>query len=1045
MNLKLLLFLLFFGLLSGKTLAQEFTLSGTITDQSSSDPLPGVNVIVKGTSKGTTTDMNGAYSVQVSSSDVLVFSFIGYAPIEMAVGNQTAISVALVPDITQLNEIVVVGYTTQKKGEITGAVAVVDVDRVAKAPYSNVLQSMVGSVSGVSIAQDGQPGKGRTDIKIRGITTLNNNQPLYVVDGVPTIEDLSNLNPNDIESIQVLKDASAASIYGSRSAGGVVVVTTKKGKKGKLTIDAGAQVGVQTLAYKINLLDATQWGQLYWRASRNSNIAPSNPLYGNGLEPVISTEPFLISNGRQTYQFSKTGTDWYKEVYHPAATRQYYANVSNGTEKGNVFLGFSYYNQDGLIKKTFYDRYTARLNSDYNLTPWLRAGENLSVAYSDQVQIASQQGQDGIPLDVIRQHPLLPVYDVNGKYAGKIAGLPDVRNMVSVLDKNKDNTTNTWRIFGNAFLEADLFGAIPDFNKDHSLKLKSSFGLDYSNFYDRRFSAKYQEGDYDIQQNNLANNYGAGITTTWTNTVEYNFNRDPHSLKVLGGMEAVQYTFHSLSGTRTGFEVEDPSFTYLKAGSGVQTNTGDGTEWGLLSYFGRADYAYKGKYLVSGTLRYDQTSRLNTSGVFPAGSVGWVLTEEDFLQGLTSGGDGNILSSAKIRAGYGKQGNQQIGDFATRSIFGADQDHTNYDLDGTNTSALQGYRVYQRGNPDLKWESTTQYNIGTDLGLLHNRLQVVFDYYVKTTDDILMRAPQITALGEGDAPYINAASMRNKGIDLSIAYHHDRSPDKISFGAQLQFSKFSNEVLDLGPGIGNVGYENERYLNGGDGPTRITVGKPMGVFYGYVVEGIFQNQSDLDAHATQNGKDIGRLKYKDVNTDGEINDKDRTYLGSPYPDFNMGLNLTAGYKGISLSMFFYSAVGQKVYNEMKWYTDFAQSGNFNHGTRILNAWTPDNTSSSIPAPVLTNDNNENRASSYYVENASYLKLRNVRLAYDLPSKLVAGFRINVYGEVQNVFRITNYKGLDPEVTYAANSNFVGIDRGVYPLPRMFMLGLTIRN
>jgi TonB-linked SusC/RagA family outer membrane protein len=1024
-------------------MAQAVTVSGVITEQGSNEPLPGVNIIVKGTANGTTSDTNGAFSIQVSPSDVLVFSFIGYAPVEIAVGNQTTLTVALTADVTQLNEVVVVGYTTQKKGEITGSVAVVDVDRVAKAPYSNVLQSMVGAVSGVSITQDGQPGKGRTDIKIRGITTLNNNQPLYVVDGVPTIEDLSNLNPNDIESIQILKDASAASIYGSRSAGGVVVVTTKKGKKGKLNVDAGAQVGVQTLAYKIDLLDATQWGQLYWRASRNSNIIPSNPLYGNGVEPAISTEPFTISNGRQTYQFSNKGTDWYKEVYHQAATRQYYANVSNGTENGNVFLGFSYYNQDGLIRETFYDRYTARLNSDYNLAKWLRVGENLSLAYSNQVQIASQQGQDGIPLDVIRQHPLLPVYDVNGKYAGKIAGFPDVRNMVSVLEKNKDNTSNSWRIFGNAFIEADLFKAIPNVSDEHALKLKSNFGLDFANFYDRRFSAKYQEGDYDIQQNNLANNYGAGITTTWTNTLEYTFNRDPHSLKVLGGMEAVQYTFTSLTGSRSGFEIEDPSFTYLNAGSGAQTNGGGGTEWGLLSYFGRADYAYKGKYLVSGTLRYDQTSRLNTSGVFPAGSIGWVLTEEDFLQGLTA--DGNILNTAKIRAGYGKQGNQQIGDFATRSIFGADQDHTNYDLNGTNTSSLQGYRVFQRGNPDLKWESTTQVNIGADLSLLQNRVQVVFDYYVKNTDDILMRAPQIAALGEGDAPYVNAASMRNKGIDLSIAYNYEQAPDKVSFGAQLQFSKFKNEVVDLGPGIGNVGYENERYLNGGDGPTRITVGRPLGVFYGYVVDGIFQNQSDLDAHATQNGKDIGRLKYRDVNNDGEINDKDRTYLGSPYPDFNVGLNLNARYKGFLLSMFFYSAIGQKVYNEMKWYTDFAQSGNFNHGERILGAWSPDNTGSSIPAPVLTNDNNENRASSYYVENASYLKLRNVRLAYDLPSKLVKGFRVNVYGEVQNVFRITNYKGLDPEVTYAGNSNFVGIDRGVYPLPRMFMLGLTIRN
>jgi TonB-dependent starch-binding outer membrane protein SusC len=1044
MNLKILL-IVFMACLVPKRVSGQQIVTGRVTDKDSGESLPGVNVIVKGSTTGTTTDADGSFRIEAAPESSLVFSFIGYASEEIQVGNQTNINMTLRTDITELSEVVVVGYTTQRKSDITGAVSVVDVDKISRTPYSNVLQSLAGRVSGVSIQQDGQPGRGRTDIKIRGITTLNNNQPLYVIDGVPTVEDISNLNSNDIESIQVLKDASAASIYGSRSAGGVVIITTKKGKAGKLAIDAGVQMGVQTLAYKLDLLDATQWGNVYWQASNNSGIAPNHALYGNGTNPAISTVPFFISNGRQAYQFSEKGTDWYKEVYHHAPTNQYYLNLSTGTEKGSALFGVSYYNQDGLIRNTFYDRLTARINTDHKFTNWLKIGENASIAYSNQTQIASQQGQDGIPLDVVRQHPLLPVYDVEGNYAGKIEGLPDVRNMVSVLDKNKDNTTKSWRIFGNAFVEADLLEALKVLPAEHHLKFKSSIGVDYSNYFDRRFAARYQEGDYDIQQNSLSNSYGAGLTGTWTNTLEYNYETDKHRLKVLGGIETVKYTFNSLSGTRAGFQLEDPSFTYLDAGSGVQTNGGSGTEYGLLSNFGRVDYSFADKYILSGTLRYDQTSRLNLSGTFPAASIGWVVTEEEFMQSLLSGNAGNYLNAFKLRASYGKQGNQQIADFATLSIFGADTNHGNYDLGGTNVSALQGYRVFQRGNPNLKWETTSQYDFGTDIGLLKNKLQVSFDYYVKKTTDILMRAPQIAALGEGDAPFINAASVRNTGIDLSIGYTLENTKKDFTLSTQFQFSHFNNKVLSLGTGIGNIGNEGELYLNGGDGPTRITVGQPIGTFYGYVVDGIFQDAEEVTSHATQNGADIGRLKYRDVNKDGEINDKDRTYIGSPYPDYNLGLNLSATYKSFSLEMFFYSAVGQDVYNEIKWYTDFAQSGNFNHSTRILDAWTPENTGSSIPAAVLTNDNNENRASSYYVEKASYLKLRNVRLGYEIPKELTKSFRVNVYGEVQNVFRITNYTGLDPEVPYAGNNNYPGIDRGVYPLPRIFMLGINIRN
>jgi TonB-dependent starch-binding outer membrane protein SusC len=1039
MNFKILLILLIVWAIPKVVTAQN-AVTGTVTDASTNEALPGVNVLVKGTTNGTNTDTNGSYTIIVKPDDVLLFSFIGYTSVEIPVGNQSNIRVTLQPDVTQLGEVIVTGYTTQRKQDISSSISIVDIQDIAETPYSNILQSMVGRVSGVTISQDGEPGKGRTNLKIRGITTLNNNQPLYVVDGIPTMEDLSNLNPNDIESIQILKDAAAASQYGSRSAGGVVVVTTKKGKAGKLSIDAGGTYGVQTLGYRLDLLDATEWGQLQWRALRNSNLPTTHPLYGSGVQPQISTEPFLISNERQTYQFSPKGTDWYDEVYRNAPIQNYYLNVGTGGERGSMLFGLSYYNQEGLIRFTNYERLTARINSEYKIAKWLKTGENFSIAYADQVQIASQEGQDGIPLDVVRQHPLLPVRDLEGNYAGKISGFPDVRNMVSVIEKNKDNTTNSWRLFGNAYVEANLFDAL-EIENEHSLLFKSNFGLDLSNYYDRRFGARYQEGDYDITQNSLTNNYGIGVTTTWQNTLEYGYEVNDHSFRVFGGIESVQYGFNSLSGTRQGFESEDPNFTYLKAGSGTQTNTGDGTEWGLLSYIGKVDYAFKdGRYLLSATLRHDKTSRFTDAGTFPAFSAGWNLSEEPFLQSTFASG---TISAAKLRASWGRQGNQNSYEWAGFSVFGADQNHTNYDLGGTNGTALQGSRVISRGNPFLKWETTTQFDVGAEVSFLQDKIQLSFDYYVKETADILLRAPLLAALGEGDAPFVNAATVRNKGIDVNLSHQYE-SKRGFSLNTNFQLTHYKNEVVSLGTGIGNKGYENEMYLST-DGPTRYATGQPMGAFYGWVADGIFQNQQEVEAHALQSGKGIGRLRYLDINEDGVINDEDRTYLGDPNPDVTMGLNLRAAYRRVSLELFFYAALGQEVYNEIKWYTDFAQSGNFNRSTRILRAWSPDNTGSSIPAPIVTGDNNEGRASSYFVEDASFVRLRSVRVGYEIPARLVKNFRVNIFGEVQNVFRLTKYSGLDPEVAYAEDANIVGIDRGVYPLPRTFTVGVTIRN
>ncbi|MFW5725784.1 MAG: SusC/RagA family TonB-linked outer membrane protein, partial [Bacteroidota bacterium] len=877
----------------------QFRVTGTVTDASDRTTLPGVNIQVQGTSTGTVTDIDGNYELNVPSEEsVLLFSFVGYQTIEMPVDGRSEINVAMMMTASQLEEMVVVGYSTIRKQDLTGAVSVVDIGEMENTPYANVIQALQGRVSGVTITQDGQPGTGRTRMTIRGLSTINNNAPLYVIDGIATTEGLDNLNPNDIESIQILKDAASASIYGSRSAGGVVIITTKKGEEGQMRVNAGYQFGLQTLANKIDVLDAQQWGEVYWTAAQNSGITPDLPtMYGSGPQPVISTSPFIIPNQRQIYQYSETGTDWYDEVYRNAPSQQYFVNFANGNDKGNYFFGLSYFDQEGLIRNTNYGRVTVRANTEFDITDWIKVGENLSVSTSNQVQIGSQQGHDGIPLDVIRQHPLLPVFDVRGNYAGRISGFPDVRNMVSVLEKNKDNTTQGNRVFGNAFFEANIFNAFDALEPNHDLIFNSTFGIDYNDYYDRRFEAAFSEGDYDITGNALTNNYGTGNTRTFTNTLEYGFTNERHNFKLLGGIEMVEHTFKFLSGRRSDFEIEDPFFTYLNAGAGTQTNAGGGTEWGLYSTFGRLDYTFDNKYIISATLRKDETSRLNTYGTFPAASLGWRVTQEPFVQSfLENAGLNEAISDLKIRGSYGEQGNQFIGDFATLSIFGPDINHSNYDLLGTNTDVLQGYSVLSRGNPNLKWETLKQFNAGIDLSLFNDMFTLSADYYIKNTEDVLRQLAQIAAIGEGAPPWVNAAKMRNTGVDINLGYNYLNPTSEFSFSSRFTLDMYRNEVVSLGEGanVAQVGYDGELYIDGFDGPTRITVGQPFGVFYGYMADGIFQNDDEVNNHADQPGAAPGRIRYKDINGDGVVDEQDRTYIGSPHPKASMGMFVETG-------------------------------------------------------------------------------------------------------------------------------------------------------
>jgi TonB-dependent starch-binding outer membrane protein SusC len=1041
------LLILFCCFLFGEAKSQEkLTVSGTVSDETG-ELLIGATIVEKGTQNASVADLNGSYKITVPTNAELVFSYTGTESQEIEVKGRNNINVALVAN-ARLKE-VVIGYTTQKKKDLTGAVSVVEVASVSKTPYANVLQAMAGRVSGVTFTQDGQPGSGRTSVRVRGVTTLNNNSPLYVIDGVQTRQEISNLNSNDIESIQVLKDASAASVYGIGSAGGVIVITTKKGKAGKTSIEGGSVVGSQTLGRKIDLLDATQWGEAFWAATETNQARRGSwaDFYGTGPTAVVNPLPYT-ANPRQVYVFSPKGTNWYDEIYNNGASnKQYYLNVSKATDKGQSYFGASWFDQDGLIKNTGFNRATIRLNTDYKLTDWLKIGQNFTGSRTDQVQTGTQRGQDGIPTDVIRQHPLLPVRDAFGLYAGKVGPFPDVRNMVSVLEKNKGNTADSWRLLGNAYAELNVFSLFKVLPEAHRLRLRTNYGMEYSNFYAKQFDASFQEGDYDIQNNFLTNTFGDGRTSTWTNSLEYNLDTRRHSFKLFGAVESIAYKGRNLSVGRSNFEVETDNFTVISAGTGAPVGFGGGTQTGRFSQIGRAEYGFDDRYLFTATVRRDQSSRVKGVGIFPAASVGWNLTNEKFIRSVLGN---SFIKSAKIRASYGVQGNEaSVGtDFPQLSTFGPDINHADYDIAGSNTSVYSGYLVQQRGNPNIKWETTKQSNIGLDLGLFGRSVELSADYYIKNTSDILLQKPLLAAQGEGSRPNVNIGAIQTKGFDFSLGYFFDRASSPFKWSAEYQFTTFKTIVQSFGEKIGSLGTEGETYLPI-DGNARYATGKPIASFYGYVVEGIFQNVAEVESHASQlfvtPELGVGRIKYKDLNGDNVIDDADRTYLGSPYPKYSMGLNLSGKYKGIGLTAFFYASIGQKVYNELRWYTDFFQSGNFNHGTRILNAWSPTNTGSSIPAATLEDyGNNEQRASSYYIEKGDYLKLRSLRLSYDLPRSWARGGEISVFTEAQNVWVATKYTGIDPEVPYAGDTNVPGVDRGAYPLPRIFMGGINVK-
>lgn len=944
-------------------------------------------------------------------SDLQV-SYIGYEP--QTLKAQPSMTITLKENSTSLDEIVVVGYTTQRKADLTGAVAVMNKKEPLSENSGNIMNSMAGKLPGVNVVPDAAPG-GTGSIRVRGMSTANSsNDPLYVIDGVPT-DNINCINPSDIETMQVLKDAASASIYGSRAANGVVIITTKQGKGDRLTINVNYAASAQTIAKRYKMLDANQWGVAYWAASANSNIKPSHVLYGNGDVPVL--QPFVDGNPN----FPTTNTDWQDEVYQTAWTNNLTASISNNTEKGSVMFSLNYINQNGNIKDTFYERYSARINSRYDFNKYITVGENLMIARwtNRGMDVA---GDRGIPFTAMSQHPALPVKGINGEWTlplGLIAS--DLANPCQLIANAADNDLSSWRILGNAYLEVKPV---------EGLTLKSNIGIEHSQYFNVTLGRTVNPGDV----NSVSSVYGQGDTWTWSNTANYNKTfGGVHHLNVLLGTEAIGYTFKDLSGSRQDFAFEDKDFMQVGAGTGVRNSGGGKTQWSVFSLFGKVDYNYADRYLASFTIRRDANSRFakdHRAGVFPAFSLAWRPTQEEFFP------HNEILTDLKIRYSWGQNGNANIPSlYPAYSTYIFNTGNGAYDINGTNSSTTSGITLASTGNPELKWETTTQNNIGLDFQLLNGAINVSADYYIKKTKDMLTIPPALDVAGENAAVWLNTGDMKNNGWEVTVAYNSPQYGD-FSWNGSVNISQYKNELVTLN--------SRQKFI-GGD--QRLIPGEPMGVYYGYVCDGIFQDATQVANHATQAGAAPGRLIYRDLNGDGVIDDNDRCIIGDPNPDLSLGLNLAFKYKAFTLDMFFAGDFGFDIQNHMKRQLLSMNYGNLatNRGADILNAWTPTNTSSDIPALSLTDDNNEARFSTYYVENGSYMKMKYLKLSYSLPKNLIkriGASNLDIYGQVENVFTMTKYKGLDPEILpgeYGAR-----IDNGAYPRPRTFTIGLNLQ-
>jgi len=1039
---------LFITCLSSNLSLAQSLISGIVTDNSSGDPLVGASVVVKGTTTGTLTGDDGSFRINASPGNILLVSYVGYVSQEITVTSASNYPIGMV--LGSLDEVLITGYTSQSKKNVSGAVASVEVDELKSLPVGNIEASLQGRVAGVTVSTSGVPGSPSL-VRIRGFGTINSNQPLYIVDGLPVQGGIVELNPNDIKEMTVLKDASAASIYGSRASNGVIIITTKNGSAGgKSTLTFDASVGTQYFNNFPEFVTVEQLANLEnWEKPTNLGQPTGSAIYGTGTSAVIPN--YLWPIGANTVDESEyfystdlslwngitrtnpAGTDWFDEIFNPGLIQNYNLSASGGSQNAQYAISVGHLNQEGHRIYSGFERTNVRANGLFRIRDNLRVGQNIAVSYSKETGDRQIQGAQSIIDMASRQPGIVPVYDISGVNYSSNKGLGSAsNNPVQMAFQAQDNINNKIRALASAFLEWDIIDG---------LTAKTSFSTDFANSDFRGIGRAVPNDSEPRLGNSLARSTNQVLNWTWYNTLTYSKTiGEVHDFNVLVGTEAIQNTFRSFGAQRIQFLLEDVDFMVINSGpTDGQSTNGQRFESTLFSLFGKVDYSFAGKYLLSATLRRDGSSRfgqISRYAVFPAFSLGWRISDEDFF-------NSGFINELKLRAGWGRTGNQNISDLAQFTLYSTAEIVTaTYDITGSNNSIQTGIQGTNLGNPNLKWEETTDINVGLDGSLLNNSLTFSLDVYQRNTTDLLLQVPPSTLLGIVGNQFRNVGEVENKGFDLSLGYNNYASNGAFTYDFNFSISRYKNEIVALDEAIDFIsagGFRSNNY-------TRTLTGFPISSFYGLQVEGLFQTQAEVDGHAAGADKRVGGFKFTDINGDNVIDADDRTFLGSPHPDFTLGWNTTLGWKNFDLNMFWTGTFGNELLLLTRLFTDLQQFQG-NRSVNVLQSFGRPGVANedAILPPYGTISASENGPNSYYVEDGSYFRLKNLALGYTLNNLGNLGLEsVRIYVQGNNLLTFTNYEGLDPEIQYVGNTDLnLGLDGGFYPIPRSIQAGVRV--
>ena len=973
--------------------AQQISVSGTVTD-ASGEPIIGATVMAEGTANGTSTDLDGNYSITADALGMLKFSYVGYTTQSIAIEGRSVINVTMTESAELLDELVVVGYGTMKKSDLTGAVGSIGGKDIKDVPVNNVGQALQGKIAGVNIVGGEKPGDNVT-IKVRGLGSINNSDPLVVIDGVPTDLGLNAINPQDIERLDVLKDASATAIYGSRGANGVVMITTRKGVAGTSRLSVSANVAFSNVSKKMSLLDAAGYASL-------SNDMLSEA--GHNTNPAWADPSSLTAS-----------TNWVDELLRTGVMQNYNVSYSGGNDKAHYYFSAGFLNQSGVVDHVNYRRFTFQANNDVKLKSWLKLSNNL--LFSADIK---KQGSYSM-WDAMRALPTFPVKDENGEWSGPDGNSEwygSVRNPVGSNDMYR-SSTNGYNFLANIAADITL---VPEW-----LQFRSLFGFDGKFWFDDSFSPKYNWKPTPVEESTQYNSSNRNFTYLWDNYFTFDHKFGKNSLNVMAGMSAQWNHAYWMNGQMNGFLFD--TVHQLTNGEKIYNLDGSQSEWALLSYMARANYDFDNRYFLTATVRRDGSSRFGPSnrwGTFPSMSAAWKISSESFFP------QDIALNDLKLRLGWGKTGSQaSVGNYDYIQTLVTLLYPFGTTLDNAEQSALYSQVL---ANSGIHWEEIEQFNAGVDLSFFNSRINVSLDGYIKNTKQMLVKAafPITTGFEDTFDTYTNAGKVRNIGWELSASSVN--LTGELGWETDLNVTYNKNKIIDL-----NSDTPLWRNQFGGAYATMLAADYPINVFYGYVTDGIFQNMDEVKAHAVQPGAEAGDIRFRDLNNDGIINENDRTVIGNPNPTWLFSMNNRLTYKGFELSIYLQGVADNKIYNQTRSVME-SMSAAYNQAASTADRWYGEGTSNSMPRAVWADPNGNNRISDRWVENGSYLRLKNVTLAYNFPDKWLK--RINfenarILVSCENVATITGYKGLDPEV------GIDGIDYSSFPPSRVFNIGLSV--